>query len=774
MMKQGTHCWFSAAYLGLLLLGSPIIPLLLMSAVAQAQTQTQAQTLSPATQAGYSLLNQGRVNEAIAVLQRATRQSPNSTVAWLGLAIAYRRAGQDANALQAYEQVLRLDPHNQLALRSVGLLGGFRPEWQSQGIAALTTLLQRNPNDTDARTQRALLYRYQGRLPEALADYQLLLPKNPSSAVVLGAAEAFTDNGNYRQALEWFNRYQQQGGKITGSAAIAYARTLRNLGNPAAAVPILEAQLSSAADELNTQTRVELAQAYLATQQPAKALSVIEPLRGRPGATLALARALNEIGQPLNNAAFLRESAQLYRQVLSQTPNPTVALLLEVADVLSGQPSERDNALQLYRQLAQQQPGDRGLQLKRLALERQLGYVSRAQVREGVRGLIQPLPDDPAQRQAIAQGLVRLDPELEWLPVYQALLPDPAINAPFLYFRLAQVLLQRNDLIGARNALAAYTSSPQATGDLAPQLLAAEIERREGNLEAAAQRYTAVIAANPATDDLLVGAVQGLAAIRVSQGRTPEALMVLDQLMARSPQDLRLQMARAAIAYEAQVISVAQAEAVLNAWLGSRPPTDTPLELFNLVTVLPANPIYEPLYQLLARADPHHMPVQVRLIQVVALRDRNEASALMVQLVSRSQALGRSPVESYLLQAELAVTIGDLSLARSSFASALTLQPTSAEALIGLGTVAYQQRQFDQAETYFNQALALKPRDVGIQRSLIEVKVAQDFPQQALTQIGALQRQTGGGTNPDLALRRQKISEDLLRRRGFQPPWERY
>ncbi|EKQ70481.1 cytochrome c biogenesis factor [Leptolyngbyaceae cyanobacterium JSC-12] len=767
-MKSSTNHWMSATYLGLLLMSGPAIPLLTVSVA-------QAQAVPVLVQQGYALLNQGRVNEAIAVFQQGTRQFPRSVEAWLGLAIAYRRAGQDANAFQAYEQVLRLEPNNRLALSSIGLLGSYRPEWQMRGIEALTTLLRLNPGDVEARTQRALLYRYQGRFPEALTDYQILLQGNPAPAVLLGAAEAYSYNGNYPQALELYNRYLRTGGKITGYAAIAYARTLRNMGNPGGAVQLLESQLTNKADDLNTQIRVELAQAYVVIQQPAKAFATIEPLRGRADASLPLARAFNELGQKLNNAMLLAESARLYRQVLSQTPNPSLSLLREVADVLSGQATEREAALQLYRQLVQLQPSDRGIQLKRLALERQLGYISRSQLREGVRAIVQPLPSDSTQQQAIAQGLVRIEPEIEFLPVYQALLQNPTINEPFLNFRAAQMLLQRNDLAGARNALAAYTSTPQAVGDLAPQLLAAEIERREGNLDAAAQRYEAIIATNPANYDILVGAVQGLATIRATQGRTGESLSVLDQLIARYPQDVRLQMARAAIAYQAQVITQAQAEAVLNAWLGSRPPTDTPSELYSLVVALPASSQREPLYQLLAEADPNNIPVQVRLIQVIALRDRNEAKAQVIQLVGRSQMMGISAVDAYLLQGELTLAIQDLGLARASFESALALQPLNADALIGLGNVSFQERHFDKAKDFFNRALAIKPRDTGIQRSLIEVKVAQDYPLEAISQIEALQRQQAGGfLAPGLALRRQKIEEDFLKRRGFQPPWERY
>lgn len=768
-MKRGTWNGINAAYLSMLLSMVPWVNLCL-SPVA-----VNAQVIPAAIREGYSLLAQGRVNEAIVAFKRATNQSPQSTEAWLGLAIAYRRAGQDENAFQTYEQVLRIDPNNPLALKSLGVLGGYRPEWQIRGIEALTRLLQLNPKDAEARAQRATLYRYQGRFPEAIADYQILVRESPTPAVLLGAAEAYSGNGNYQQALELFNRYQQTGGKITEYSAIAYARTLRNTGNPAKAVQILEAELTNKTDELNTQVRVELAQAYLATQQPNKALAVIEPVRGRTGAALPLARALNEIGQKLNSAVLKAEAANLYRQALSQTPNPSAALLREVADVLSGNPTQQEYALQLYRQAAQLEPGNRGIQLKRLGLERQLGYISRAQLRSSVLAVIQPLPPNAAQQQEIAEGLVPIEPEPEFLPTYQALLQNPAINAPFLNFRVAQVLVLRNDLIGARNALAVYTASPQATGDLAPQLLAAEIERREGNLEAAAQRYQVVIAANPADYGLLVGAVQGLAGVRNEQGRTGEALFALDQLIARYPQDLRLQMARAAIAYQAKVISVAQAEAVLNSWLATRPPTDTPAELYSLVAALPPNPQREPLYELLTQDNPSNIPVQIRLIQVIALRDRNEARRRVTQLVARSQLSGVPPAESYVLQGELSLAIRDLGLAEASFQSALALQPSNFDALIGLAEVRFQQRLFDQAEQLYNQALALKPNNAGIKRSLIELRVANDYPLEALTQIEQLQRQQPGGIPaPDLALRRQKIEEDFLQRRGFQPPWERY
>lgn len=765
--------WFAwGVHLGVILTGTPLVTTLVTP-------MAHAQAIPADVQAGYSLLGKGWIKDAIAAFQKAVQRYPQSVEARLGLAIAYRRNGQDAEAFQAYQQVLAIDPNNQLALKSIGLLSSYRPEWQVQGIAALTTLLTLNPNDTEARAQRALLYGYQGRFAESLADYQIALQGNPTPDVVLGAAQVYTYNGDYQKGLELFNRYRQTGGQIQGFAAIAYARALRNTGSAAQAVQLLESQLakSTKIDETNIQLRVELSQAYLANQQQTQALAILDPLRNRPDAILPLARGLNEVGRQANQPVLQAEAVSLYRQALSQTSNPSPILLREAADVLSGQPQEREYALQLYRQAAQALPDDKALQIKRLALENQLGYLSKAELRQSLKPLLEPLPTDPLQQEAIAQAIVRLDPDPEFLSVYQTLLAAGAgEKEPFLHFRLAQIQVEQNDLVGARSSLAAYTATPQGKTDLAPQLVAAEIERREGNLEASAKRYEAIIAASPTDNDVQLAALRGLAGIRLAQGRPGEALQLYDQLVARNPQDLQIQLGRASIAYQAKQISETEAEAVLNNWLRNRPASDTPPELFSLVGALPPNPQRENLYIALAEADPTYLPVQLRLVQVVAERDPAEARARVTQLVARSRADGTAnDANAYLLQAELARAVGDTQLASESYQAALAQQPDNTDALVGLGDIRFQQRQFESAEQLYNQALAFQPNNIGVRRSLIEIKVAQDYPLTALRQLEQLQMQAGAGaTDAELAQRRQKIEEDFLLRRGFQPPWERY
>ena len=97
----------------------------------------------------YTQLGAGLVDQAIAQFRTAIQRYPSSVEAKLGLGIAYRRAGKDENAFETYQSLLAQDPKNILALRSIGLLGGYRTEWQKKGIDALTQLLAINSNDTE-------------------------------------------------------------------------------------------------------------------------------------------------------------------------------------------------------------------------------------------------------------------------------------------------------------------------------------------------------------------------------------------------------------------------------------------------------------------------------------------------------------------------------------------------------------------------------------------------------------------------------------------------
>ena len=719
----------------------PLVPVELMVPAASAQA------VPAAVRRGQSLLNQGLVNQAIAAFQQALRSNPNSVEAKLGLAQAYQKAGKDAEAWAAFQRVLEQDPNNKSALRAVGVLGGYRPEWQLPGIEALNTLLSQNPNDLEARAQRALLLGYQGRYSESFADYQPVLASNPSPDALLGAAKVYTYSGNYQQALELFRRYQATGKKISDYGVPAYAIALRKTGSVSQSIQVLEQELrkSKKLDGLAIELRSELAQSYAANGQVDQALATLEPLRGRQDAALPLARALTTIGREQRRTDLYSEGVALYNSVLASTPNPNPALVREVADVLSEVPSERAQALSLYQQAAAAQPNNKTLQLKQLILANQLGQLSQAEFRDRLLSQFQPLPEDATDRLALAQALVPIDPpDPELLPIYESLLASN-VDAPFLNVRVAQMYLQRNQAAQARQALAAYQATAAGANDLTPELLLADLDRREGNLEASARRYESIINRNP-SDALLSSALRGLAGIRVAQGRADDAIAIYDQLLTRDPNDLVVKLGRASLAYQANRMTEAEASAVLNEWLQQRP-NEAPPELFTLVGALPASEAREALYNSLLAIDSDNTGVQLRRLQVIAKRDPVAAKEEVAKLIARNP----NNIGAYFVQADLATALKDYELATRSYQEILNREPNNTGALLGLGGVRFTQQKFAEARSIYKRVLEIEPKNLIARTNLAELNVADDQRFTALEQfkeINAEKQAQSGKTNP--------------------------
>lgn len=716
---------------------------------------------------GYDLLDRGWVNDAIPAFEAALRAYPNSPEARLGLAIAYQRAGRDTDAWQAYQAVLQVAPDNATALTAMGELGGYRPEWQQTGIAALTRLLGQQPHNYDAKAQRALLYGYQGRYIESLADYGDLLSQDPSPAVVLGAAQIYAYSGDYTAALTLFTRYRQQG-EIPATALTAYALALQQSGDPAAAVAVLTPLLAQTkpTDPMAASVRSALANATDARGETDQALTLLAPLQGHPEADLPLARALSAIGRRQEDPALFAAAADLYQTALAQTPTPSYGLRVEVADVLSEQPATQPQALAMFQQLVSENPTVVSLAVRSQLLAYRLGQTTAETTARQLQALLSPVPVSPPEQRAIATALIQVQqPDPALLPVYQTV--AAAVDAPLLTYRIAQIELAQGNLAAARQALEAYRATPTGQQDWGADLQLADLERQSGDLEASARRYEALIQQSP-DPDTIATALRGLTYVRTLQGQPQAALPVYAAVLATAPDNLIYQLGYALLAYRTDQLTAAQARAVLDRWLAANNLATPPPEVFELAGALPADPAYRSLYDHLLLLKPDDLWLGWRSIQLLAQTDPALAQTRLEALI----AAHPDDLTPYFFQGELAQQQGNLPLAATAYQQILTQDPVNIGALSALGGVRFQQGDLQAARQLYDQVLSLNPEDVATRIALVELNVADDDRLTALDQIAQLQSEQPD--NLTLERRRQDIEFDLLRRRGFQPPWERY
>lgn len=68
---------------------------------------------------GAALCKQGHFDEGIVALAAAVESNPRSPAGWFNLALAYERAERWHSALQAWHEVLHLDPRNEKARAAI-------------------------------------------------------------------------------------------------------------------------------------------------------------------------------------------------------------------------------------------------------------------------------------------------------------------------------------------------------------------------------------------------------------------------------------------------------------------------------------------------------------------------------------------------------------------------------------------------------------------------------------------------------------------------------
>jgi Flp pilus assembly protein TadD len=154
---------------------------------------------------GFTLKQVGRLDDALAVFDKAVKLKPDDPELWKQLGGALAALNRVADALATYQHVLRLDPRHWEAAYASGLLL-VQMERFEEALAQFNLCSDLQPNHPLGLFQRARTLRALKRYRECLADYQrlhALSADDPTICNNIGDAMLWLDR--YEDGLEWFD-----------------------------------------------------------------------------------------------------------------------------------------------------------------------------------------------------------------------------------------------------------------------------------------------------------------------------------------------------------------------------------------------------------------------------------------------------------------------------------------------------------------------------------------------------------------------------------------
>jgi tetratricopeptide (TPR) repeat protein len=199
---------------------------------------------------GRVMVAEGKLPEAIRLMERARSLSPEIPQIHAALAIAYARSGRKEDAARASRSAGRLeegprieDPiaatmyaesESTLVLFQLGL-DALRKQSFAQALGHFEHALQRQPDLLDATLQKAIALNALGRSKEAEPLFDAVLAKRPGSAPALAGKGACAQNrDDYAAAIGYYRRALD----VAPDNQIArhnLGRVLRHVGRPAEA-----------------------------------------------------------------------------------------------------------------------------------------------------------------------------------------------------------------------------------------------------------------------------------------------------------------------------------------------------------------------------------------------------------------------------------------------------------------------------------------------------------------------------------------------------------
>lgn len=193
------------------------------------------------------LAAQGQMSEAISCLQEAIRKEPGSE-RFNSLGLLQLNAGQFAQATEAFERALELDPANVAARVNLGVTR-FTAGLPREAAGHLEQALAQVPEAAEIAQRLGLAWQACGEHDQAVGAFQRALQSQPDSlALMTSLAISFTALGNFEAALAQFDEVLRRD-PANPDALAGKAELLEWQGEYQAGQALLQPALAAAAEE---------------------------------------------------------------------------------------------------------------------------------------------------------------------------------------------------------------------------------------------------------------------------------------------------------------------------------------------------------------------------------------------------------------------------------------------------------------------------------------------------------------------------------------------
>jgi tetratricopeptide (TPR) repeat protein len=287
--------------------------------------------------AGLTLLNLGRVDEAVPYLHRAVEKAAQhaNAQAAMNLSLVYRSRGNFTEALKYAEQAIAASPNpSPSAYMSYAetLAMAGRSE---DAIARLTDALKVAPSHVELWYRRGLYRKALGQVDEALVDFQEALRLQANAAPVLFQVGLIAqERGQRDEALALFTQVVLQS---PGNMDARYRLGLLLMGMGRSREAAAQLAMAAQANPSNVEARANLALSLLRSGQVAAAIAEYrQALKLQPGWTEAQCDLARLLAHPLSgNDRNLPEATKLAEEACQMTKYEHPAAVQSLAMVYS-------------------------------------------------------------------------------------------------------------------------------------------------------------------------------------------------------------------------------------------------------------------------------------------------------------------------------------------------------------------------------------------------------------------------------------------------------